>query len=913
MSSPSRGPTTPGLELRERASDPIRTDDDYPEGGYGWICVICIFLINAHTWGINSAYGVFLSFYLSHDEFPNTPALVYAFVGGLSISCALLTAPIVTSLSQLLSTRRVVLLGVLLETASLISASFVTHSWQLFLSQGICFGLGMGCLFISTVGIPNQWFKKRRSVSNGIVAAGSGTGGLIYSLATNSMIQQLGFRWALRILGILSFVVNLVCGMLLRERRVSSKPRVPFKPALLKRAPFLLFLAWGFFSILGYVSLLFSLASFAQAVGLGSNDGSLASALLNLGQAIGRPLVGILSDRFGRVKVAGLASALCGILCMVFWTFVSDAASLFAFAILVGLEAGTLWASVAAVAADLVGMDDIDGALGIFWVVLVAPGTVSEVVALQLRDPGSIQGPYFPVQMFTGAMYLVAAGSLGIILMLERKQARGKLDGRSHTHTIILLHGRGSDGVEFADELFSSTTSKLQDLPACLPNWRWVFPTSRVRRDTRFQEDMTAWFDAYSLTDTQERQELQIDGLKESVLHILTILEDEVRLLGGKTDRVYLGGMSQGMATALWTVFFCAAGHGIMEPLGGFLGFCGWLPFAERMEDMERIRELGRSGVACRLREIVSEVFQAEGRSEREDADNVLLTPVLLSHGEDDAWVPVQQGRQAREVLVRQLGMTVEWDEFRGADNDGHWLKEPEAFDRIIRFVEDFVLPGGDSIQASVRARLGRADAKREKSTRRDHPPLGNHFKMVRYAAQDISNTKSARARGSYLRVSFKNTRETAQAINGMKLQRALTFLDNVTNKAEAVPFRRFAGSTGRCAQGKQFGVSKARWPEKSAKFLIDLLKNAEANADTKGLDTGNLVVKHIQVNQAPKGRRRTYRAHGRINPYMTNPCHIELILTEAEEVVPKAAVKRNEHLSSRQRGAQIRQALIEA
>ncbi|KAF7624045.1 hypothetical protein AFCA_011418 [Aspergillus flavus] len=205
--------------------------------------------------------------------------------------------------------------------------------------------------------------------------------------------------------------------------------------------------------------------------------------------------------------------------------------------------------------------------------------------------------------------------------------------------------------------------------------------------------------------------------------------------------------------------------------------------------------------------------------------------------------------------------------------------------------------------------------ADRKKSDKTSHPtsrttPLGNHIKMVRYAAQDIPAAKSARARGSYLRVSFKNTRETAQAINGMKLQRALTFLDNVTNKLEAVPMRRFAGSTGRCAQGKQFGVSKARWPEKSAKFLIDLLKNAEANADTKGLDTGNLVVKHIQVNQAPKGRRRTYRAHGRINPYMTNPCHIELILTEGEEVVQKGPVAKEAHLSSRQRGLQVRRAI---
>ncbi|OJI96945.1 hypothetical protein ASPVEDRAFT_36335 [Aspergillus versicolor CBS 583.65] len=187
-------------------------------------------------------------------------------------------------------------------------------------------------------------------------------------------------------------------------------------------------------------------------------------------------------------------------------------------------------------------------------------------------------------------------------------------------------------------------------------------------------------------------------------------------------------------------------------------------------------------------------------------------------------------------------------------------------------------------------------------------------FDQVRYAAQDIPAAKSARARGSYLRVSFKNTREAAQAINGMKLQRALTFLDNVKNKTEVVPFRRFASSTGRNAQTKQWGVARGRWPVKSAEFLVDLLKNAEANADTKGLDTGNLVVKHIQVNQAPKGRRRTYRAHGRINPYMTNPCHIELILTEADEEVQKAsAIDRKAHLSSRQRGAQIRQALTEA
>jgi large subunit ribosomal protein L17e len=83
---------------------------------------------------------------------------------------------------------------------------------------------------------------------------------------------------------------------------------------------------------------------------------------------------------------------------------------------------------------------------------------------------------------------------------------------------------------------------------------------------------------------------------------------------------------------------------------------------------------------------------------------------------------------------------------------------------------------------------------------------------QVRYAATSIEGAKSARARGSYLRVSFKNTRETAQAINGWKLERALTYLGNVLEHKEAVPMRRYAGGTGRTAQG-ELPIFRTRWP----------------------------------------------------------------------------------------------------
>jgi len=159
---------------------------------------------------------------------------------------------------------------------------------------------------------------------------------------------------------------------------------------------------------------------------------------------------------------------------------------------------------------------------------------------------------------------------------------------------------------------------------------------------------------------------------------------------------------------------------------------------------------------------------------------------------------------------------------------------------------------------------------------------------MPRYAREPDNPSKSCKTRSSNVRVHFKNTRETALAIKRMPLRRAQRFLKNVCEKTECVPFRRFNGGVGRCAQAKVWKTSVGRWPKKSAEFILQLLKNAEANADYRGLDVDRLVVDHIQVNRAPCLRRRTYRAHGRINPYMSSPCHIELTLTEKEEVVAK-------------------------
>ena len=160
---------------------------------------------------------------------------------------------------------------------------------------------------------------------------------------------------------------------------------------------------------------------------------------------------------------------------------------------------------------------------------------------------------------------------------------------------------------------------------------------------------------------------------------------------------------------------------------------------------------------------------------------------------------------------------------------------------------------------------------------------------MGKYSFDPDQAVESSKARGSALRAHFKHCREVCHNIKGMKLPKAKAYLEDVLQFKQAVAFTKFTGGCGRHAQGKLRNAagSKCRWPQKATKIVLDLLKNAEANAESKGLDTDKMYVSHIQVNQAQRGRRRTYRAHGRINAYMSSPSHIELILTEKSEAVP--------------------------
>ncbi|KAL2006733.1 hypothetical protein VTN00DRAFT_9401 [Thermoascus crustaceus] len=312
----------------------------------------------------------------------------------------------------------------------------------------------------------------------------------------------------------------------------------------------------------------------------------------------------------------------------------------------------------------------------------------------------------------------------------------------SHTSTVILLHGRGSNGPELASELAESRTSSGRTLFEHFPSCRWVFPSARPRWSEEFCEELGEWFDPVLLEEEgrdqgseqgqgQDRDRARRAGLKESVEHVLRVVEDEARRLdcagdgdghgdgdGKKKRRIILGGLSQGMAVALVAMLQLCCAQQEPEPeqktkmrtrLGGFVGAMGWIPLAEKLQslldDGEQEKALGffksNFGISYPQHHQQQQQQQQQQETSRESKGKAPLresenkdsspfsTPIFLSHGEDDKWVDVSLGKTAHNVLIRLGFQNVSWKSYTGAEGDGHWLKEPEQLDDIVKFLEE--------------------------------------------------------------------------------------------------------------------------------------------------------------------------------------------------------------------------------
>jgi large subunit ribosomal protein L22 len=152
------------------------------------------------------------------------------------------------------------------------------------------------------------------------------------------------------------------------------------------------------------------------------------------------------------------------------------------------------------------------------------------------------------------------------------------------------------------------------------------------------------------------------------------------------------------------------------------------------------------------------------------------------------------------------------------------------------------------------------------------------------YSISGLDVDKTAIASGRDMKMISKHAREVCGAIRGMTLSKAKTFLENVIYLKQAVPFRRHYFKVGhRSGLPDQFGFKWAagRYPQKAARLIYEVLSNAEANAEYKGLDTEKCRIIHACMMKGRKIKRYIERAHGRSTQYFDDLVHIEIVLME--------------------------------
>ena len=141
------------------------------------------------------------------------------------------------------------------------------------------------------------------------------------------------------------------------------------------------------------------------------------------------------------------------------------------------------------------------------------------------------------------------------------------------------------------------------------------------------------------------------------------------------------------------------------------------------------------------------------------------------------------------------------------------------------------------------------------------------------YAYSTKQTENSAKAVGLALPISRKQSTQVCAAIRGLNVQKAKKLLEDAIAMERPIPMKKYNRNTGHKA-----GMGPGSYAPTTCSQVLKILKNAEANAQFKGLSTGNLIIIHASAQKGPtvmhQGRQRT----------KAKRTHIELVLEEIKK-----------------------------
>lgn len=176
--------------------------------------------------------------------------------------------------------------------------------WEALLAQSFAIGIGGGCLYVPAVAIMPTYFTDKLGLALGLAASGSSVGGIIYPVMFYKLIDQVGFGWTVRILGLTTLVTLIVPLVVMKMRVNPGGVRSIIDWAAFTDWPYMTLVAGCLIGFIGLYIGFFYIPYFGQESGI--TDASLSFYLvpiLNVGSIFGRTMPNWLSDRIGPLNV----------------------------------------------------------------------------------------------------------------------------------------------------------------------------------------------------------------------------------------------------------------------------------------------------------------------------------------------------------------------------------------------------------------------------------------------------------------------------------------------------------------------------------------------------------------------------------------------------------------------------------
>ncbi|KAK5136270.1 hypothetical protein LTR08_003877 [Meristemomyces frigidus] len=285
-----------------------------PNGGtQAWLQVLGSWMLFFNTWGILNTFGVYQTYYESGDLFQTSSSDI-SWIGSIQSLMVLLIGALIGPFYDRGHFRVLLIAGSFGVVFGHMMLSLCHTFWQTLLAQGFVVGIGGGLLFVPAVAILPTYFSTKLGLAMGLAASGSSMGGIIYPIMFYKLLSEVGFAWAVRILGFTALATLMVPLAVMRMRAKPSRVRAMIDVTALTDGPYMLFVGGCLLGFIGLYDAIFYFSFFGQATGI--TDASMSFYLvpiLNAGSVFGRTLPNALSDKVGPLNVIVPGAFMVGI------------------------------------------------------------------------------------------------------------------------------------------------------------------------------------------------------------------------------------------------------------------------------------------------------------------------------------------------------------------------------------------------------------------------------------------------------------------------------------------------------------------------------------------------------------------------------------------------------------------------